>query len=333
VKSGGVENLFGSLFSGRGFPEVDGGSFAALAAFAAIAGIGGIKNTMISSYTRDQGWGMGKHVGAISGMVGGQNLQLSHVGMVFKPDAESLPRWRRWMRHLVREQVFIWGVGAMIGVGLPAVLSVQFIPRKTTGSGWDMAIATAENVRVAIQGGLGTFYWYLLIFCGILVLVPNTITDADGTVRRWVDLAWSGVKKLHKWEPRRINLFYFWVLAGYVALGVVILLSGFKPQGLVEIYGCIANFALGYSCLHVLAVNLTLLPRELRPGILNRLGLVLSAAYFFTLSVLTLKFEMGKGSIAPWLGTVFFVVMAVFVVVMGVYAASLARRRPAAASA
>jgi hypothetical protein len=255
----------------------------------------------------------------------GQNLQVSHVGMVFRPDAGSLSRWRRWMRHLTREQVFIWGVGAMIGVGLPAVLSVQFIPRGTTGDAWAMAIATAENVKVAVAGSLGTVYWYLLVFCGILVLVPNTITDADSTVRRWVDLAWTGSKKLQAWDPRKISTFYFWVLAGYVALGVAILLSGVRPKGLVEIYSCIANFALGYSCFHVLGVNLTLLPEPLRPGVVSRILLSLAGLYFLMLAGITVYFEIKKGNIA--LGWTASAVMAGFLAVLALYGVRARRDR------
>jgi hypothetical protein len=326
VRSGGVENIVTNLLSGRAFPDMDPTSFAALAAFAAIAGIGGLKTTMISSYTRDQGWGMAKHAGAISGMMSGKSLQVSHVGTVFQPDSVSLPRWRRWMKHLAREQVFIWGIGAMIGVGLPAVLSVQFIPRGTTGDAWAMAIATAENVKLAVAGSLGTVYWYLLVFCGILVLVPNTITDADSTVRRWVDLAWTASKKLRAWDPRSISLFYFWVLAGYVALGVAILLSGVRPRGLVEIYSCIANFALGYSCLHVLGVNVTLLPEPIRPGIVNRILLSLSGVYFLMLAGITVYFEIQKGNVV--LGWTASAVMAGFLLVLGVYGFRATRDRP-----
>jgi hypothetical protein len=325
VRTGGVENIFANLFAGRPFPDMDEKSFAALAAFAAIAGIGGMKNSMISSYTRDQGWGMGGRVGAIPSIVGSQNIQLSHVGMVFEPSAESMPRWRRWMKHVVREQTAIWMVGAMVGVGLPAVLSVQFIPRGTTGDAWAMAIATAENVRTSVAGGLGTFYWYLLIVCGILVLVPNTITDADSTVRRWVDLAWTGSKQLQTWAPRRINQFYFWVLVGYVALGVLIMLSGIRPKGLVEIYSCIANFALGYSCFHVLGVNLTLLPAAVRPGPLNRVLLSAAGFYFLALAGVTVYFEFKKGNVG--MARTALAIMALFLTVLVVYLCKLGRDR------
>lgn len=324
VRSGGTENLFGSLFSGAGLPAVDPQAFAALAAFAAIAGIGGLKNTMISSYTRDQGWGMGGQVGAIPSIFGGRRLELSHVGKVFEVTEASLPRWRGWLRHVTREQLAIWMTGALVGVGLPAMLSVEFLPRGVSGDGWAMAALTAQGVERTVGGTLGKVYGTLLLVCAVLVLLPNTISDADSTVRRWVDLAWTASRRLQRWEPRRINLFYFWVLVSYVSLGVLILLFIPRPKGLVEIYGCIANYALGYSCLHVLAVNLTLLPRALRPGWFNRLGLVLSGLYFFALSGITLYFEIEKGNAA--LGYAFLGLMIVFLGILASYAAWLVRR-------
>lgn len=294
VKSGGTENVFLSLLTGRGWPAVDPAAFAALAAYAAIAGIGGLKNTTISSYTREQGWGMGKHVGAISGLMGGKDLTLSHTGTVFDVDDASLPRWKRWVRHVTREQLAVWMTGALVGVALPAMLSVEFLPRGKSGDAWQLAAASAQGIRSAVPGGLGTFYWYMMMICGVLVLVPNTVADADGTVRRWVDLAWMGSKRLQAWDPGRINRVYFWTLAGYVALGVLILLFLSQPKGLVEIYGCIANFGLGFSCWHVLAVNLSLLPAPLRPGGFSRTALFLAGAYFFALSLATFMIELTK---------------------------------------
>ena len=65
---------------GRGLPQIDFTLIAFIAALAAIAGSGGLTNTPISNYTRDQGWGMGHHVGAIPSVFGGHGLSLSHVG-------------------------------------------------------------------------------------------------------------------------------------------------------------------------------------------------------------------------------------------------------------
>ena len=53
------------------------------------------------------------------------------------------------------------------------------------------------------------------------------------------------------------------------------------------------NFALGFSCFHTLAINLTLLPRELRPGWFVRVGLVLSGIFFLLLGCAAACKELG----------------------------------------
>ena len=91
-----VENVFVSLFTRGKLPDIDFQLVALIAALAAIAGNGGLTNTPVSNYTRDQGWGMGRHVGAIPSIVGGHGIALSHVGCVFKVTPESRERWRHW---------------------------------------------------------------------------------------------------------------------------------------------------------------------------------------------------------------------------------------------
>src|SRR5690606_27348999 len=113
----------------RPWPKLDLAVLGLLCAMISISGNGGLSNTPISNYTRDQGWGMGHHVGAIPSVVGGHHLQLSHVGMVFPVDEQTLPRWRRWYRHLVRDQLLMWMPACFFGLALPSMLSVQFLPR------------------------------------------------------------------------------------------------------------------------------------------------------------------------------------------------------------
>jgi uncharacterized membrane protein (DUF4010 family) len=106
VKSGGVENILTNLFSGRAFPDMDETSFAALAAFAAIAGIGGLKSTMISRYTRDQGWGMAKHSGAISGMTDMDPVTLSVTNLVEAGSVDHGSGWRAIIVAAIANLVF-----------------------------------------------------------------------------------------------------------------------------------------------------------------------------------------------------------------------------------
>jgi hypothetical protein len=67
----------------------------------------------------------------------------------------------------------------------------------------------------------------------------------------------------------------------------VIALTFGKPVQLLKWATTIYNFALGFSCFHVLAVNLTLLPRELRPNWFIRIGLVVGGIFFLGLACLS----------------------------------------------
>ncbi len=128
--------------------------------------------------------------------------------------------------------------------------------------------------------------WYGTLLCGFLVLAPTMATSADGAIRRWVDVIWTSSRRLRGWDPSRIRMVYFSVLVGYMLLGLVLLSLG-KPLGLLTTATTIMNFALGFSCFHTLAINLLLLPRELRPGWLPRVGLFASGVFFSVLATIT----------------------------------------------
>ncbi|HVX64427.1 MAG TPA: Nramp family divalent metal transporter [Pirellulales bacterium] len=292
-----VDNIFLSLAEGRGFPDINFNMIAILCAMVAISGQGGLSNTPLSNYTRDQGWGMGSHVGAIPSVVGGHHLQLSHVGCVFEVTEESLPRWRRWYRHVMRDQLVVWMPACFIGLGLPSILSVQFLRRGTQADNWTAAGMTATNIGEYVNGihgaMWGNFFWFMTLFCGLLVLAPTACSTADGAIRRWLDVFWTASPRLRRVDPRAIGKLYFGVLCAYVGLGLLML---FLVEGklLLVIAGNFFNYALGFSCWHALAVNVILLPRELRPNWFIRIALFLAGLFFIFVAGLTSYTQLVK---------------------------------------
>jgi hypothetical protein len=229
-------------------------------------------------------------VGAIPSVVGGHHLQLSHVGCVFEITKESLARWRRWYRHLMRDQLVVWMPACFIGLGLPSMLSVQFLRRGTAANEWTAAGMTAENIGqhvTSLNGAAwGNFFWFMTLFCGLLVLAPTACSTADGAIRRWLDVFWTASPRLRRVDPRAIGKLYFGLLCGYVGLGLIMLL--FVPgEDLLKVAGKFFNYALGFSCWHALAVNMILLPRELRPNWFLRIALFLAGAFFLLIAGLT----------------------------------------------
>ena len=307
-----VENLFVSWFSRGVLPTVDFTLIAFIAAMAAIAGNGGLSNTPISNFTRDQGWGMGHHVGAIPSMVGGQGITLSHVGSVFEVNRQSLPRWRRWYRHVVRDQCVIWIPTCFIGLALPSMLSVEFLRRGTEADRWNAAALTAEGVgRQAanppdgvlasmtgfsqILGGSawGNLFWASTLLCGFLVLAPSMVGHIDGVVRRWLDTIWTSSSRLRQVDPARIGRIYFGLIMGFSVLGLTMLWLN-PPTTLIKFATISFNFALGISCCHTLVLNMILLPRELRPGWFIRTAMILGGIFFFLLGLAATLRELGQ---------------------------------------
>ena len=233
-----VENIASSWSRGVLFPRLDLTMISTLVAMIAISGNGGLTNTPISNFTREQGWGMGRHVGAIPSIVGGHSIELSHVGMVFQVTRDALERWKRWVWHVEREQFWLWMPACFLGLALPSMLSVQFLPRGTDlkDDKYLAAAMTAEGVAEAVGGKpeivegtdgarqtrrsiLNSSFWYLTLFCGFLVLATSMASTADGVLRRWVDVCWTALPFLRRWDTKHIGKLYFGVLCIYAAMG------------------------------------------------------------------------------------------------------------------
>lgn len=175
----------GFLSFGQVPPGID---WSLVAAFAAYAGAGGLGNASTGNYIREQGWGMGSQVGAIPSAVGGQEITLSHIGKVFPLTGENVRRFREWYKYVRFDQYGIWACGCFLGVALPAMLALRFIPRNTELSGWDGAAFQAAG----IAREYGAIFWYLTLLCGFCVMFSSQLLVVDSVGRRWSDMIWTG---------------------------------------------------------------------------------------------------------------------------------------------
>ena len=189
--------------------------------------------------------------------------------MVFAIDTQSVAKFRRWYRHVLRDQLVVWTPACFLGVALPSMLSVQFLRRGTEVNGWATAVMTADGVHNHVKLAWGELWglsmWYMMLFCGFLVLAPSAASMGDGVVRRWVDVFWTSSARLRKLDPGQIKYVYFAVLVGYMVAASVLMAFG-NPLELFKVAANFMNFALGISCWHTLVINTTLIPPPLRPG-------------------------------------------------------------------
>jgi Mn2+/Fe2+ NRAMP family transporter len=247
-----------------------------LGGFAAYAGAGGVINGAISNWFRDKGFGMGGAVGFIPALIGGRKISLTHEGKVFPVTEENKRRWNEWWKFAGADQYGLWVVGCFLGMGLPALLTLQFIPPGTQFQGQAVAAYQAEYLSRAWGGAM----WFITLLVGFWILYSTQIGITDGFVRMVTDIVWTGSKRAREWRGGDIRLVYYSVLAIFTVWGVFVLFSGIQPLVLILLGANMAGLNFVVLGLHTLYVNRKFLPRELRPA-LWREAVVLLAVLFF----------------------------------------------------
>lgn len=255
-----------------------------LAALAAYSGSGGVSNITLSNWARDKGYGMGSRAGYIPGVVGGRKVALAHTGFIFVPDAESMRRWRGWWRIVAADQWGVFFTGALLGMALPALLYVTFIPRGTDIRGLGIAATLAD----AAGAHAGALVGGVIAMMAVWVLLKTQLDIIEGMVRAITDMLWSGSPRLRAWRDGDVRAVYYAVL-GVVLLWGIIALRLAPPIVLLQLGANVAGVVFIVASLHVLYLNTRLLPPELRPPVWRRAALIAMALFYGVFVGLSLR--------------------------------------------
>ena len=263
-----------------------GADFVLLAALVGYSGAGGVSNITLTNWARDKGYGMSERVGYIPAAVGGQKVNLAHTGFMFAPNAESMPRWRGWWRIVRADQWGVFFIGAILGMVLPALLYVTFLPQGTDIRGLSISAALAQAVGAAA----GPLLAGAIAFLGAWILFKTQLDVLEGMTRAITDILWTGSTRVRTWRGGDVRAVYYGVLGMVVVWGIIALQLA-APIVLLQVAANLASVVLVIAPLHTLYVNTRLLPLELRPPLWRRALLVVMSlfyAFFVTLSVRSL---------------------------------------------
>jgi hypothetical protein len=252
-----------------------GADFFLLAAFAAYTGGGGVINLTLSNWARDKGYGMSSIVGYIPAAVGGRKVPLAHTGTTFEPTPGSLERWKGWWRIVRVDQWGVYFAGAILGMMLPALLYVTFIPSGSDIRGLGIAAALAQ----AVAAKKGAVYGSIIALLGVWILFKAQLDLLEGTTRAVTDILWTGSKRIRAWRVGDVRLVYYSVL-GCVSVWGIVALRLTQPIVLLTLSANMAGIVFIFSSLHLLYVNTRLLPIELRPPLWRRCALVALALFY-----------------------------------------------------
>jgi hypothetical protein len=252
-----------------------GADFFLLGALVAYSGAGGVINLALSNWARDRGYGMGERAGYIPGAIGGVKVHLAHSGFVFGPDVESMRRWRGWWRVVRADQWGVFAAGAVVGMVLPALLYVTFLPPGSDIQGLGISAALASSVGASSGPLLGG----TIAFLGAWILFKTQLDNLEGMVRAITDILWTGSPRVRAWRGGDVRAVYYTVLIAIVAWGLIALRLA-QPIVLLKLSANVAGVVFIIASLHLLYVNTRLLPEHVRPPLWRRVALVVVAAFY-----------------------------------------------------
>ena len=257
------------FFSLTGIPQpVD---WALLAALAATAGSGGLGNLTVTNWVRDKGFGMGSKVGAIPSAVGGHDIKLSHVGVVFPATDANLQRWREWMRYVHADQIWVWGLFCFVGMFLNVNLATAVIPQGTDLQGLAAGTYQAEYLSRIWPG-----FWFLTLFNGFWVLFKTQLGNTDILVRTVTDVLWMSSGRARQ---SSIRVIYYGLLIVF-SIWAVFVIRLASPFQLFKILANMAGLVLAVAGVQIFLVNRRFLPPAVRASAWRESGLLVCSAFY-----------------------------------------------------
>lgn len=261
-----------------------------LAGFAAYAGAGGLGNLTVTNWVRDKGLGMAATVGYIPAVIGGHKVDLAATGKVFEPTPENVARFREWWKYVRFDQGWVFTLGCFLGMGLPAMMTIQFIPPGTQVGGMAVAVRQAEGISGAF-GGLastsGTLLWYGTLLTGFWILYSSQLAVIDQLTRTVTDILWTSNRRVREWANGDVRKIYYSILVVFVVWGCVAINLA-QPFILILLGAFTAGLMMTIYSAHVWYVNRTFLPREIQAPMWRQAMLLVMSAFFgfFTLVVI-----------------------------------------------
>ena len=263
------------LRSGAFDPLPAGADFFLLGALVAYSGSGGVVNIVLSNWARDRGYGMGERAGYIPAAAAGEKGHVAHTGFIFPGDAKSMDRWRGWWRVVAADQWGLFWFGAILGMILPALLYVTFLPRGTNIQGLGISAALAS----AIGSRTGALTAGIIAFLGAWLLFKTQLDNLEGMVRAIADILWTGSSRVRAWRGGDVRAVYYTVLAVLVVWGLIAMRIA-QPIVLLQLGANIAGLIFVIAAPHLLYINTRLLPPHVRPPMWRRVALIVMTLFY-----------------------------------------------------
>ena len=229
----------------------------------------------LSNWARDKGYGMGARAGYIPAAMGAESRSSPTAASALRLTTTRCGAGAAGGASSASISGAYSPCGALLGMLLPALFYVTFLPRGTDiqGLGISAALASAVDARAgALIGGA-------IAFLGAWILFKTQLDNFEGMSRAITDMLWTSSPWARTWSGGDVRAVYYTIMAILAAWGVFALRLA-QPIVLLKISANVAGVIFIIASLHLLYINTTLLPAHVRPGPWRRAALVVMAVFY-----------------------------------------------------
>ena len=266
--------------------------FALIMAAAAFAGAGGGQNLCQSNWIRDKGFGMGRHVPRLTSPLTGRPEPAPDArACVFVVDDVGLDRWWRWWRFANVEQALTFVLVTFATICLTSMLAHSTLyGRPNLENSVSFLLQEGRALQALVGSWFGVLFWAI----GAFSLFATSMGIVDYTSRLAADVLKTTYLRGSSTSESAV---YFKLVWGMVALGVVIILSGFnQPVVLLVISACTGGVIMFLYSFLLIVLNRGALPDAIKPAAWRVGTLVWSTLFFGTLAALTIWQQLARFS-------------------------------------
>jgi hypothetical protein len=256
-----------------------------LAALAAYAGAGGTINAALTQWLRDKGFGMGGTIEVQPVLLGGERIPFARDGKTFMTTEANLDKWQQWWRYLRTDFWYLWTVGCLVSMALPAALAAHFAGPGEIWSGF----AAPTWLAQAVGWRSGLALWTLALLTGFAILGLTQVGITVGFARIVTDILWTAwARSSPAGRILPAGGLYYAVLVTYAIVGCLAMAVA-DPFRLIVIGANVAALNFVALSLHTVWVNRALLPSPLRPSLWREIGVLACGVFFAALLAQVLK--------------------------------------------
>jgi hypothetical protein len=266
--------------------------FPVLVGAIAFAGPSGMQQMWYTLHLRDSGAGMGAHIPQIRGLRSASNEEaMPSRGFMFDTDnPQEMQKWKGWRRWVTFDAVLLfWGVTMLVTIAFTVLaqqaarqsphVSALILEGDREASLTAMADAFASAGAPILRG----------VFLGFIALIGLNATLGlfDSFSRGQADMSYHFVPGAKRFSMSKLYAGFLW---GVITFGILILNFGPAdgPAAILDVLAFLSAFAMGAYCVVLLLVNNLMLPKPIRPGILQNVVIAFGAVFYLGMLIYSL---------------------------------------------